>query len=82
MNEVLFLLVALAAIFLVLRTFKSDWHRKYSSRMTMLLFSVITLCAATLWMIVYGPDIWVLVQAAVIIALCAAAGFLSDDKST
>ncbi|MCZ7448343.1 hypothetical protein O8B93_12195 [Agrobacterium rhizogenes] len=82
MNDVLFLLMAVATIFVVLRTFKADWRRKYSSRTTMLLFSMTTLCAAALWMMVYGPDFWILVQAAVIIALCTAAGLLSEDKPT
>jgi amino acid transporter len=81
MNELLFLLVALAAVFLVLRTFKPDWRRKYTSRMTLLLFSVMTVCAAALWTIVYGPEIWLLAQAAIVVVLCTAAGLLSDDKS-
>ena len=82
MNEVLLLLVGIAAIVLVFRRMKADRQRKLSSRMTMLLFSVMTVCYVALWTIVYGPEMWVIIQAAVLVALFTLVGFLSDDKST
>lgn len=82
MGEFLFLLVGLAFIVIVFRRIKADRQRKSPSRMTMLLFSVIAVCAVALWTIVYGAEMWVLIQAAIIIVLFTLLVLFSDDKST
>ena len=76
--EVALLVAGLLAIVIVLYMFLSVPGKRASTKVKCLIFSVLVALMTALWSAVYGPDFWVMVQAAVIIVVAAAVGLLSS----
>ena len=67
--EVALLVAGLLAIVIVLYMFLSVPGKRASTKVKCLIFSVLVALMTALWCAVYGPDFWVMVQAAVIIVV-------------
>lgn len=78
--ELLFTLGGLIAIAIVLYLFMSQRGKRLSWRVKCLILSVLVASLAALWCIVYGPYLWVLIQAGILIAVGTVASILSARK--
>ena len=79
--EVALLVAGLLAIVIVLYMFLSVPGKRASTKVKCLIFSVLVALMTALWCAVYGPDFWVMVQAAVIIVVAADVGLLSSSNN-
>ncbi|WFU07352.1 hypothetical protein QA648_36330 (plasmid) [Rhizobium sp. CB3171] len=78
--ELLFLLFALGGIAFALYMPLSQRGKRLSVKVTCLIISVLIFCATALWCVVYGPELWILIQAGVLIVVVAIGGLLSSGK--
>ncbi|HAU78240.1 MAG TPA: hypothetical protein DCW88_22830 [Agrobacterium sp.] len=78
--ELLFTLGGLIAIAILLYLFMSQRAKRLSWRVKCLIFSLLVALLAALWCIVYVPELWVLIQAGILIVVGTAASILSARK--
>lgn len=78
--ELLFTLGGLIAIAIVLYLFMSQRGKRLSWGVKCLILSVLVALLAALWCIVYGPDLWILIQAGILIVVGTVASVLSARK--
>lgn len=78
--ELLFTLGGLIAIVIVLYLFTSQRGKRLSWRVKSLILNVLVASLAALWCVIYGPDLWVLIQAGILIVAGTIASFLSARK--
>ncbi|EYR77652.1 hypothetical protein [Shinella sp. DD12] len=78
--ELLFTLGGLIALAIVLYLFMSQRGKRLSWRVKCLILSVLVALLAALWCVIYGPDLWVLIQAGTLIVAGTIASFLSARK--
>lgn len=78
--ELLFTLGGMIAIAIVLYLFVSQRGKRLSWHVKCLILSVLVALLAALWCIVYGPDLWVLIQAGILIVVGTVASILSARK--
>lgn len=79
--ELLLTLVIVLAIALVFYIFSSQGAKRLSLRVKCLIISSMIVCVAALWCVVYGPNLWILIQAGIIIVVAALVGLLSSRKT-
>ncbi|MDK4742549.1 hypothetical protein PH547_27025 [Rhizobium sp. CNPSo 3464] len=78
--ELLFTLAGLIAIVVALYVLRSQRGKRLSFKTKCLIFSALVFCMTALWCVVYGPDLWILIQAGAIIVVATLAGLLSSRK--
>jgi hypothetical protein len=79
--ELLFTFAGLLVIAVALYILLSQRGKRLSFKVKCLIFSALVFCMTALWCIVYGPELWILTQAGVIIAVATLAGLLASRKS-
>ncbi|QND44444.1 hypothetical protein HB780_01185 (plasmid) [Rhizobium lusitanum] len=79
--ELLFTFAGLVAIAVALYILLSQRGKGLSFKVQCLVFSALVFCLTALWCVVYGPELWILIQAGVIIAVSTLAGLLASRKS-
>ncbi len=78
--ELLFTFAGLGAIALAFYILFSQQGKGLSFKVKCLIFSALVFCITALWCIVYGPELWILLQAGVIIVVATLAGLSSARK--
>jgi hypothetical protein len=78
--ELVLFFAGLLAIAVALYMFLTKPGNLLSTKLKGLVCSVLIALFTALWCIVYGPDLWILVQAGAIIVALTAAGLLSSPK--
>lgn len=76
--ELLFTFAGLAAIVLALYILFSQRGKRLSFKIKCLMFSALVFCMTALWCVVYGPDLWIIIQSGIIIVIATLAGLLSS----
>ncbi len=78
--ELVFTFAGLLAIAVLLYLFLSQRGQRLSWQMKCLIFSLLVSIITGLWCVVYGPDLWVLVQAGALIVVGTVISILSSPK--
>ncbi|CVI63073.1 hypothetical protein CFBP4996_27235 (plasmid) [Agrobacterium leguminum] len=78
--ELVFTFAGLLAIAITLYLFLSQRGKHLRWQVKCLIFSVLVCLIAALWCMIYGPDLWVLIQAGALIVLATITGILSSPK--
>jgi hypothetical protein len=79
--ELLFTFTGLVAIAVAFYILLSRRGKGLSFKVKCLISSAVVFCMTAAWCIVYGPELWILIQAGVIIAVATLAGLLASRKS-
>lgn len=79
--ELVFTFAGLLAIAIMLYVFLSQRGKHLRWQVKCLIFSVLVCLLAALWCMIYGPDLWVLVQAGALIVIATITGILSSPKN-
>ncbi|NTC45123.1 hypothetical protein G6M82_11005 [Agrobacterium tumefaciens] len=80
MMELVFTFGGLLAIAIALYLLLSQQGKHLPWQMKSLVFSVLVCLIAALWCAIYGPDLWVLIQAGTLMVVATIAGILSSPK--
>ncbi|MBB4403013.1 MULTISPECIES: hypothetical protein [Rhizobium/Agrobacterium group] len=78
--ELVLTFAGLLAIAIALYLLLSQRGKHLRWQVKCLIFSVLVCLTAALWCAVYGPGLWVLIQAGTLIVLATITGFLSSPK--
>ncbi|TKV70741.1 hypothetical protein [Rhizobium sp. AU243] len=78
--ELVFTFASLLAIAITLYLFLSQRGKHLRWQVKCLISSVLVCLLAALWCMIYGPDLWVLVQAGALIVIATITGILSSPK--
>ena len=79
--ELLLTLAGFVAIAIAVYVLFSQSGKRHSFKIKCFIFSGLVFCMTALWSIVYGPDIWILIQAGIIIVVATIGGLFSSGKA-